>query len=394
MPLFILFIFFTSLFAAFRDELNEFKKFKKEYNKEFLNYKKKQEEEFKKYKKIVLDEFNKYKKEVSKFWSDDKITSKKVWVEYSNDFKTRKVVNFKTREVEISVIENNPKIASKKIVSSLKDLLIEDKHTAYKRDKLSRNIENRLKSSLKNVKTANVDKEKILTPIFFEKKPTPVKIHQEVRNIILNSKKEVKKNKNNQTVYTIKFKLPSNAILKKSRQYKPLIINYANKRELPPALIFAIIHTESSYNPLARSPIPAYGLMQIVPSTAGKDTTKFLYKRPILLAPSYLYNANNNVNIGSAYFYLLYYKYLKYVKNPKSRLYCAICAYNGGIGRVFRVFSGTNHIKEGSEAINSMNSDEVYKILMEKMPDESKNYLKKVLKRMKLYENVIKGGML
>jgi membrane-bound lytic murein transglycosylase C len=391
MPFFFFLIFIILLKG---DELSEFEKFKNSYKKEFLNYKKKQEEEFKEYKKITLEEFNKYKKEVSKFWEDKKITDKKIWVEYSNDFKTRKVVDFKNKEVEISVIENDPKKASKKIVKSLEELLIEDKQTAYKRDKLSNRIEKRLKSSLKDVKTAEVEKEKILTPVFFNQKPTPKKVKKKVKNIILDSKKEIKKNHNNQTVYTIKFKLPSNAILKKSRQYKSKITYFANKRELPPALIFAIIHTESSFNPLARSFIPAYGLMQIVPSTAGRDATKFLYGEPKLLAPSYLYNADNNINIGSAYFYMLYYRYLRYVKNPKSRLYCAICAYNGGIGRVFRVFSGSNHIKEGSEVINSMSPDDVYETLIKKMPDESKNYLKKVSKRMKIYENVIKGGLI
>jgi membrane-bound lytic murein transglycosylase C len=304
------------------------------------------------------------------------------------------VVDFKNKEVEISVIEKNPKKASQKIITSLKDLLLEDKATAYKRDKLSNNIEKKLKSSLHNVKTSNVEHEKVLTPIFFKEKPTPKKVQLKVKNIILHSKKEIKKNKNNQIVYTIKFKLPPNSIIKKSRQYKHLVTYFANKRELPISLIYAIIHTESSYNPLARSPIPAYGLMQIVPITAGRDATKFLYGRAKVLAPSYLYNAKNNVKIGSAYFYMLYYNYLKYVKNKKSRLYCAICAYNGGIGRVFRVFSGTTHIKEGSAAINSMSPDEVYKILIRKMPDESKDYLKRVVKRMKLYENIINGGML
>jgi membrane-bound lytic murein transglycosylase C len=393
MPFFIFLFLFTFLFASYKDELVQFEKFKKEYNQEFLNYKKKEEQEFREYKRITFEEFNKYKKEVSKFWPDKKIGSKKVWVEYSNNFKIRKVIDFNRGEVKISVIDNNSKNATKKLVSSLKDLLLEDKQTAYKRDKLSHMIENRLKT-LRDVKTANVDKEKILTPIFFDKKPTYNQFEKKVKEIIKNSKKEIKINSHNQKVYTIKFTLPSNYALKKSKEYKRKVFFYAQKRDLSPEIIFAIVHTESSFNPLARSPIPAYGLMQIVPLTAGKDATRFLYKRPILLAPSYLYNTDNNLNIGSAYFYLLYYKYLQYVKNHKSRLYCAICAYNGGIGRVFRAFSGNTHIKESSEIINRMSSDEVYNVLITKMPDETKNYLKKVLKRIKEYHNALKGGII
>ena len=385
--LFILTLFVEPSFCE-STTLSQFEKFKQKERREFLAYKKRQEEEFESYKKILSEEFKRYKDEIAKFWEDRKTTDKKVWVEYSSDLKMRRVVNFETGEVEISVIDNNTKEASKKLTKSLKDLLVEDKQTAYKRDTLSNRIEKRLTTSFSTVKRSDIKREKILTPIFFKEKPTPKRVEQKVNTIIATSKKEIRKNRNNQTVYTIKFKMPSNALLQKSRQYKPTVTAWANRRELPPELIFAIIHTESSFNPMARSPIPAYGLMQIVPYTAGKDVTKFLYGKPKLLAPSYLYNANKNIAIGSTYFYMLYHKYLSGVKDPKSRLYCSICAYNGGIGRVIKAFTGATNLKRGAQKINSLDSNEVYRVLMRRMPEETRDYLKRVLKRMEIYKHI------
>jgi len=67
---------------------------------------------------------------------------------------------------------------------------------------------------------------------------------------------------------------------------------------------------------MAKSSVPAYGLMQIVPQSAGLDATEFVYGKPVLLSPSYLYNDKNNVNIGTAYLHILNYRYLKKIKNP------------------------------------------------------------------------------
>ena len=139
---------------------------------------------------------------------------------------------------------------------------------------------------------------------------------------------------------------------------------------------------------MARSPVPAYGLMQIVPQTAGKDATRVLYGKPKLLAPSYLYNGEKNISVGATYFYLLYHHYFRNIKDPKSRLYCSIAAYNTGVGNVARALTGTTSLKKAIRQANSLSSDEVYRQLMRKVPDETKNYLRRVLKRMAMYQNV------
>jgi soluble lytic murein transglycosylase-like protein len=53
-----------------------------------------------------------------------------------------------------------------------------------------------------------------------------------------------------------------------SRAFDPLINHYAGLHRVEPALIRAIMHTESAFNPAARSHAGAIGLMQLMPSTA------------------------------------------------------------------------------------------------------------------------------
>ena len=110
-------------------------------------------------------------------------------------------------------------------------------------------------------------------------------------------------------------------MIKRSKVYYDDVKLNAAKQNLPIPLVFAIMHSESSFNPRARSYVPAYGLMQIVPKTAGRDTYKFLYKKDKLVSGNYLYNSSNNIRMGSAYLHILYYKYLKKIKDPDSRLY-------------------------------------------------------------------------
>jgi soluble lytic murein transglycosylase-like protein len=54
------------------------------------------------------------------------------------------------------------------------------------------------------------------------------------------------------------------------KHYTPLISAVAKEHQLDPALLHAVITVESGYNPRARSPKGAIGLMQLMPDTARR----------------------------------------------------------------------------------------------------------------------------
>ena len=188
------------------------------------------------------------------------------------------------------------------------------------------------------------------------------------------------------------YKLPANTLSNQAKRYLPEVKVQAARYNLEPALLLAIIHTESSFNPLARSPIPAFGLMQIVPTSAGKDVSNFLQGKPLLLSPEYLFKANNNVEAGSTYLHILSNRYFKNVRNEQSRLYMSIAAYNTGPGNVAKTLSGSNSLNQASIAANAMSADKIYAYMVNNLPaQETRNYLQKVVKRTAYYQAQLKG---
>ncbi|OEF83153.1 transglycosylase SLT domain-containing protein, partial [Vibrio breoganii] len=135
-----------------------------------------------------------------------------------------------------------------------------------------------------------------------------------------------------------KAKIPSSALSERAQIYYPQIQRESTKRNLPPELVLAIMHTESHFNPKARSHIPAYGLMQIVPTSAGHDVNKLFRGHDAPMRPDDLYDPDINIETGAEYLKILDRRYLKGIKDPKSAAYCVIAAYNTGAGNVARAF--------------------------------------------------------
>ena len=177
----------------------------------------------------------------------------------------------------------------------------------------------------------------------------------------------------------------SNAAAKK---YKPYVLQNAKKYHLNPSLIYAIIETESHFNPYAVSSIPAFGLMQVVPYTAGADAFKHLGKREKYPSKSYLFVPKNNIKIGSTYLYILGSRYLPKIKNPLSKEYCIIAAYNTGSGNVLKTFSGNR--KYAYKVINRLSPSQVYNRLKTSLPyEETRRYVIKVTKAKKRYKSIL-----
>ena len=360
-----------------------FEDYKKQFEAEQNHYISQDQVDYKNYKKAFNSSYKEYVKEIKKLWPDKEVSTKKKWVQYNEDYKIKKVVDFEKDSIKIDVIAKDKNQAIKIIKTSLKDLLQENVTTAVKKDQLENKILKKLGKSNK------IDSnEKIIADVLDKK--IIIKYNKQIKSENI-SIKQYKKNK----IYTIKFKLPNKTILNKAKIHTYNINKNAKKMKIPQELIYAIMESESSFNPMARSNIPAYGLMQIVPRSAGIDAYNFLYKEKKLLSSRYLYNPSNNIKMGTAYLHILYYRYLKHIKNPKSRLYCVIAAYNAGAGNVARAFISSTNIRRASKKINTMSPNEVYNTLLKKLPYvETIHYLSKVNKKIKIYNNLIKGNIL
>lgn len=146
--------------------------------------------------------------------------------------------------------------------------------------------------------------------------------------------------------------------------YKDIVSDAAKKYDLDEALIFAVIRTESSFNPDAVSSANAMGLMQIT-----RDTYFFVNEKDSRgdLSVELLYDPAVNIDTGS-YF-------LRWLIDDFGNLDTAIAAYNAGRGNVKKWLSDERYSKDGESL-----SDIPFK--------ETKNYVRKVKSAYETYQKL------
>ena len=375
-------IFFIIILLTINGFALSFEEFQKQQQSNYQTYKITINDQFRNYKKAHHEAMQEFSSELANKWPDEKpeITTSHKWVEYSKDLNSKKSIDFEKKEIRLEVIASNEKEAKEKIAKMFDTILTKDVNSAYKDDILEQKILKKLKKIQKPIKS----NEKLIANIISNQEKTQLKQKIKEQNLIVLKHKD-------KFIYKANVKLPSGAILKKAKQFKNDVMRYSKIQKVPAQLVYAIMHSESSFNPMARSHIPAFGLMQIVPRSAGIDSYQYLYNKKRILSSSYLYNSENNIKIGSAYIHILYYRYLKKIKDPQSRLYCTIAAYNTGAGNVAKAFIGSTNISRAALTINNMDPQTVYKTLMKKLPyNETKKYLIKVNDRVSAYNKLLK----
>jgi len=112
---------------------------------------------------------------------------------------------------------------------------------------------------------------------------------------------------------------------RRARAYDPLVTRVGLEVGVPPALVKAVIHAESAFNPRAVSHKGAMGLMQLMPSTARS------------LGVSEPFAADQNVVGGT--------RYLRELRERFGSWTIALAAYNAGPEAVTR-FGGIPPYRE------------------------------------------------
>jgi membrane-bound lytic murein transglycosylase C len=169
-------------------------------------------------------------------------------------------------------------------------------------------------------------------------------------------------------------------------RYKPIVLKYCKQRNIDPSIVFGVIHTESYFNPMARSHIPAYGLMQLVPASGGRDSYKYVFKEDKKPSAQFLYNPENNINLGVGYLDLTKNVYFSGIENPTIGYLLTVAAYNTGAGNVARALTGKTNLKTAIAKANTMTTKEIHMALRKKLPHkETQDYIQRVFGRSKIY---------
>ncbi|BCG64024.1 MAG: membrane-bound lytic murein transglycosylase C [Methyloprofundus sp.] len=381
---------------------NAFDAYKKQQQQAATNYSTTTKQDFEQYKKALdagfkdlqqtyLQESKRYRAQVTKQWGSFKESDKTTWVNYASNGRVRESVNFETGTVEVEFLAYKTDSAAnlkQQAQQSVVNLLTTTEQQAFANDVVAQKVETKIKQHSDVVKTGKPSANTlVMAPLVAKVELTNKPAVTQLANTLVSSATtETKPINAKQQIVKVSFKIPKKLSAKASK-YSARVQQIAKKEKIPEALVYAVIETESNFNPLAKSHIPAYGLMQIVPVSAGKDATKYLFGKTKVLAPSYLYNSNNNIAVGGAYLHILYYSYLRKIEDSTSRLFCTIAAYNTGAGNVAKSFIGSYNINKAITKINKMSASEVYRHLRKHLPhDETKHYIKRVATRMAKYQ--------
>lgn len=377
---------FVAVNAQVESEFEKFKREQQEQMKAMMQSDsalyKELEKEYQDYLKAEKEAYEKFVKEISAMWGGDNVveSTNKEWVEYSDDGQSRSVVDFEQGEAKIEIIIT-PEEESSEV-------------------KLEAKVEEKVKDLIVNKgKTKDYDssKEKAVplqeTPVLENQVQTPSgevitenNVNEGVKEIVQEAvieKKEITGDDGEKRqVVTIKLDLAPNHIKTRAEVYKNEVEKYCLKYDVDPALAYAVMQTESSFNPKAKSHVPAYGLMQIVPSSAGQDCAASLKKDFVKPTANYLYEPENNIEMGVHYLHLLKKRYYTKVTDPRSRDLCVIASYNTGAGNVARALRGDTKISKAIPQINEMSYEELFKYFEKKLLPETQNYIRKVTERM------------
>ncbi len=313
--------------------------------------------------RLLRSQLKQLVKRLARQWGDKKVASPKEFVKYYDNYNTRALINFDagTVRVETLATQQPRKVLKQAIVATLLT------------------PENPSKVDLLSDKPIDPKGEPFLYGLVLDQDKKPIRYAWRANRYAdyLLKRQAHQDSYHGKVRHFVTFKLAQNYKQDQQHRYANSVHLNAKRFKLESALVYAIIETESSFNPYAMSPIPAFGLMQVVPRSAGRDAHRLLYNKDGIPSKNTLFQPKQNIQYGSAYLHILFYRYLNKIKNPQSREYCVIAAYNTGSGNVLKAFDKRRD--SAIVRINRMTPSQVYQHLTRHLAyAEARRYLQKV----------------
>jgi membrane-bound lytic murein transglycosylase C len=419
----LLFLVLPLLFSqgAFEDYLKQQQQaqnqFFEEEEAEFKNYVASVTAEYDQYEEQQKKEFEDFKKNVEQKWSNFKSPSKKEYVEYDSDLNSRASVDFERGEVTIEVIIEDEPAVQKPITKGLRKNTKKIKEIVKNKNNNTKPIKNSRSNTLENslskkkamsqqkiqeklvnvIKTKGVNGNPILKDQLVDKKGKSVSTRnakkyaaQLVSSSTIKQKSYKSKDGKTRTVYTVKVPMKPDHISTRAKEYKKEVLKQSKRFNIDPIIAFAVMETESAFNPKAKSHIPAYGLMQLVPKSGARDAYLFVYKKDKFVGGDYLFRPSNNIELGCAYLSKIRHQYFKSIKDDEKAYICAIPAYNTGIGNVAKALTGKTKLKPASMKANSLTPKQLYNKLHKDLKyKEARDYLERVWTKKDKYSKML-----
>ena len=316
------------------------------------------------------------RQEVGKVWGDEevRVPERTEYVKYTQDYRARADVDFEKGVLVVETVDTaNP-------VRSLKEAIVSTLLTPGDYTRVD----------LYSAKDPPQDGEPFLYGQVRDKDGRPIRFGQRATAYATDAmqgkieKRRIDVNGREKTVLRVSIPLDKTHLPQRARKYEQLVTQNAQRFGLAERLIYAIAKTESAFNPFAVSSARAYGLMQVVPTSAGREVREHLTGKDQKPSPKFLLDPANSIEYGSAYLHILAGRYFGEIKDAASRELCTIAAYNGGPNAVFGVFGKDQ--EAALRRINAMSPKAVYQRLISKLPAaETRRYVDKVLKNLELF---------
>jgi len=304
------------------------------------------------------------------------IASRHQYVKYTQNYLSRAVVDFDKGVITIETLDKKPLTSLRQAI--ITTLLTPDDPNAV---------------DLFSTKEIETNGRPFLYGLILDRRSKPIdgksQADKFARYLVSKNRETryVKTESGKRALHSITMKMISNHINVRARKFSPYVERYANQFKVSKSLIYAVMKTESNFNLFAVSSAPAYGLMQLVPSTGGRDAYRKVKGKDGVPSKEYLFDPSNNIELGTAYLSIITKEFLADVKNPVSKEYCTIAAYNGGIGSMLRSFAKNKG--EAIRIINKMTPTQVHDHLRTKHPaSETRRYLAKVLSAKREFVNL------